>query len=90
MYNRLFFKRVQTMEQTDKKPGSGGTTHFGYKDVPVEDKVRMVHDVFESVAGKYDLMNDLMSFGMHRLWKRHFIAISNIHPAGAGPRRWHR
>jgi len=80
MYNRLFLKRVDTMEQTDKKPGSNGTTHFGYQDVRVEDKARMVHDVFESVAGKYDLMNDLMSFGLHRLWKRHFIAISNIHP----------
>jgi len=68
------------MEQTDKKPGAGGTTHFGYQDVAVEDKTRMVRGVFESVAGKYDLMNDLMSFGVHRLWKRHFIAISNIHP----------
>ena len=68
------------MEQTDKKPGSGDTTHFGYQDVAVEDKTGMVRGVFESVAGKYDLMNDLMSFGVHRLWKRHFIAISNIHP----------
>jgi len=68
------------MEQIDKKPRSGGTTHFGYQDVAVEDKTRLVRGVFESVAGKYDLMNDLMSFGVHRLWKRHFIAISNIHP----------
>ena len=68
------------MEQTDKKPTASGTTHFGYQDVAVEDKTGLVHDVFESVAGKYDLMNDLMSFGVHRLWKRHFIAISNIQP----------
>ena len=68
------------MEQSNKKTGPGETTHFGFKDVAVEDKVGLVHDVFESVAGKYDLMNDLMSFGVHRLWKRHFIAISNIHP----------
>lgn len=68
------------MEQADKKPGAGGTTHFGFRDVPVEDKTGLVRGVFESVADKYDLMNDLMSFGVHRLWKRHFIAISNIHP----------
>jgi len=46
------------------------TTHFGYQEVPVEDKVKRVADVFHSVAGKYDLMNDLMSGGVHRLWKR--------------------
>jgi demethylmenaquinone methyltransferase/2-methoxy-6-polyprenyl-1,4-benzoquinol methylase len=67
------------MEQADKQPGPGATTHFGYQDVPVEDKTRLVRGVFESVADKYDLMNDLMSFGVHRLWKRYFIAISNIH-----------
>jgi len=68
------------MEQTNKKTTPGGTTHFGYRDVATEDKTGLVHDVFESVAGKYDLMNDLMSLGVHRLWKRHFIAISNVHP----------
>ena len=46
------------------------TTHFGYQEVPVEEKVQRVADVFHSVAGKYDLMNDLMSGGIHRLWKR--------------------
>ena len=68
------------MEQANKKPQQGDTTHFGYRDVPVEEKAGLVRDVFASVAGKYDLMNDLMSFGIHRLWKRHFIAISNIQP----------
>ena len=68
------------MAQADKKSGQGETTHFGYRDVPVKDKTRLVRGVFESVAGKYDLMNDLMSLGVHRLWKRHFIAISNIQP----------
>ena len=68
------------MEQDDRKSGSGGTTHFGYRDVPVEDKIGLVRGVFDSVADKYDLMNDLMSMGVHRLWKRHFIAISNISP----------
>ncbi|MBV1787380.1 bifunctional demethylmenaquinone methyltransferase/2-methoxy-6-polyprenyl-1,4-benzoquinol methylase UbiE [Marinobacterium sp. D7] len=46
------------------------TTHFGYQEVPVDEKVKRVADVFHSVAGKYDLMNDLMSGGVHRLWKR--------------------
>ncbi len=68
------------MDNADNKPGKSGTTHFGYRDVAVEEKTRLVHDVFESVAGKYDLMNDLMSLGVHRLWKRHFIAISGIRP----------
>jgi demethylmenaquinone methyltransferase/2-methoxy-6-polyprenyl-1,4-benzoquinol methylase len=50
------------------------TTHFGFKEVPLTDKSRRVADVFHSVASKYDVMNDLMSFGMHRLWKRFTIA----------------
>lgn len=54
------------------------TTHFGYRDVPVADKQKLVAQVFTSVADNYDLMNDLMSFGIHRLWKRHFAAISGL------------
>ncbi len=54
------------------------TTHFGYREVPVEEKTDLVHEVFESVAGKYDLMNDLMSLGVHRLWKRDFVANSGV------------
>jgi len=46
------------------------TTHFGYQQVPLEDKVGKVADVFHSVASKYDLMNDVMSLGIHRLWKK--------------------
>jgi len=49
-------------------PGSK-TTHFGYRDVPEAEKAGMVHGVFSSVASKYDLMNDVMSAGVHRLWK---------------------
>ncbi|MBA4503320.1 bifunctional demethylmenaquinone methyltransferase/2-methoxy-6-polyprenyl-1,4-benzoquinol methylase UbiE [Marinobacterium marinum] len=60
-------------EQNEKK-----TTHFGYQDVPVEEKVKRVADVFHSVAGKYDLMNDLMSGGIHRLWKRITIDQSGV------------
>lgn len=56
------------------------TTHFGYKDVPKEEKQAMVADVFHSVAAKYDVMNDLMSFGVHRLWKRFTIDMSGVRP----------
>jgi len=54
------------------------TTHFGYREVPVEEKTGLVHGVFESVAGNYDLMNDLMSLGVHRAWKQDFIANSGV------------
>ena len=54
------------------------TTHFGYQEVPVEDKVQRVAGVFHSVADKYDLMNDLMSMGVHRLWKRFTIHSSSV------------
>jgi demethylmenaquinone methyltransferase/2-methoxy-6-polyprenyl-1,4-benzoquinol methylase len=60
------------------KPSSDSTTHFGFRDVPVGDKQKLVGEVFTSVARSYDLMNDLMSFGIHRLWKRHFVAISGV------------
>lgn len=53
---------------------------FGYKDVAPEEKTRLVSRVFSSVAQKYDLMNDLMSLGIHRLWKRHFVATCQIRP----------
>lgn len=54
------------------------TTHFGYEDVRTEEKVQRVADVFHSVASKYDLMNDLMSGGVHRLWKRITIEQSGV------------
>jgi demethylmenaquinone methyltransferase / 2-methoxy-6-polyprenyl-1,4-benzoquinol methylase len=54
------------------------TTHFGYRDVAEADKARLVGEVFSSVARKYDLMNDLMSFGVHRVWKRWFVATSGV------------
>ncbi|MFV1996535.1 MAG: bifunctional demethylmenaquinone methyltransferase/2-methoxy-6-polyprenyl-1,4-benzoquinol methylase UbiE [Acidiferrobacterales bacterium] len=49
------------------------TTHFGYRDVPQSEKAKLVGEVFHSVADKYDLMNDFMSMGLHRLWKRFAI-----------------
>jgi demethylmenaquinone methyltransferase/2-methoxy-6-polyprenyl-1,4-benzoquinol methylase len=54
------------------------TTHFGYKQVDVEKKQGLVKEVFDSVAGKYDLMNDVMSMGTHRLWKNYTISSSNV------------
>lgn len=54
------------------------TTHFGFKEVPTEEKVQHVASVFHSVAGKYDLMNDLLSMGIHRLWKRFTIHTSGV------------
>jgi demethylmenaquinone methyltransferase/2-methoxy-6-polyprenyl-1,4-benzoquinol methylase len=56
------------------------TTHFGYKTVNVEEKAGKVADVFHSVASNYDLMNDLMSAGVHRLWKRMTIEMSGVRP----------
>lgn len=53
-------------------------THFGYREVAVQDKAGLVREVFSSVASKYDVMNDLMSLGVHRLWKRDFVANSGI------------
>lgn len=55
-------------------------THFGYKTVASEQKASMVADVFHSVAAKYDVMNDLMSMGIHRLWKRYTIDCANVRP----------
>jgi demethylmenaquinone methyltransferase/2-methoxy-6-polyprenyl-1,4-benzoquinol methylase len=54
------------------------TTHFGYQQVPSGEKAAKVAEVFHSVAAKYDLMNDLMSLGIHRLWKRYTIEMSGV------------
>jgi demethylmenaquinone methyltransferase / 2-methoxy-6-polyprenyl-1,4-benzoquinol methylase len=61
-------------EQREEKD----TTHFGYKEVPVDEKADRVADVFHSVAGKYDIMNDLLSMGVHRIWKRFTIQVSGV------------
>jgi demethylmenaquinone methyltransferase / 2-methoxy-6-polyprenyl-1,4-benzoquinol methylase len=54
-------------------------THFGYERVAWNDKARRVRGVFDSVAGNYDLMNDLMSGGAHRLWKEFTLSLTNLH-----------
>ena len=53
------------------------TTHFGFRDVPLGEKQTLVNDVFHSVASRYDLMNDLMSAGLHRVWKDIMINLLN-------------
>ena len=54
------------------------TTHFGFRQVPKEEKVALVRGVFNSVASQYDIMNDLMSLGIHRIWKRIAVQLANI------------
>ncbi len=56
------------------------TTHFGYQTVRAEEKAGRVADVFHSVASKYDIMNDLMSMGIHRIWKKLTIESSGVRP----------
>ncbi|OCG94375.1 ubiquinone biosynthesis methyltransferase UbiE, partial [Xanthomonas euvesicatoria] len=51
-----------------ESPYTSGTTHFGFRDVAAKDKQKLVGEVFTSVARNYDLMNDLMSLGVHRAW----------------------
>lgn len=58
--------------------GPKETTHFGFSEVPLQDKVGRVAGVFHSVAAKYDVMNDLMSMGIHRLWKKQTIEMSGV------------
>lgn len=60
--------------------GSSETVDFGYEQVPIEEKARRVGEVFRSVAPRYDVMNDLMSFGTHRVMKRMVIELSGVRP----------
>src|SRR5690349_24885510 len=66
------------MSNTD--PPASGDTHFGYERVAWSDKARRVRGVFDSVAGNYDIMNDLMSGGLHRLWKQFTLSLANLRP----------
>jgi demethylmenaquinone methyltransferase/2-methoxy-6-polyprenyl-1,4-benzoquinol methylase len=63
-----------------KQEHSSDSTHFGYKTVSSDDKAGMVRSVFDSVAGRYDVMNDLMSAGLHRLWKRYTVDQAALRP----------
>ena len=71
------------MSQNDgqhNQHGAEQTTHFGYKTVATEEKQKLVAGVFHSVAQKYDVMNDVMSFGVHRVWKRYTLEMAAIRP----------
>ena len=59
------------------------STQFGYEEVTPAEKTRRVRGVFESVASRYDVMNDLMSAGMHRLWKRYAVDVSGVRPGAS-------
>ena len=68
------------MNDPRKAPEQEKTTHFGFQDVPESQKAVKVAEVFHSVAAKYDLMNDVLSGGLHRLWKRFTIELSGVRP----------
>ena len=61
-------------------PSKDDTTHFGYQTVASDEKATLVRGVFDSVASRYDLMNDLMSGGLHRLWKHFTIGTADVRP----------
>lgn len=63
---------------TEQKTSDGSTTHFGFQTVPEAEKQHKVRGVFDSVASKYDVMNDAMSGGLHRIWKRFAVAQLNL------------
>ncbi len=67
--------------QAEGQMSDQNTTHFGYEQVKVEEKAERVAGVFHSVAAKYDLMNDLMTGGVHRIWKKFTIELSGVRPA---------
>lgn len=66
------------MSNPDQPNQNEQTTHFGFKNVPESEKAGKVAEVFHSVAARYDIMNDVLSGGMHRLWKRFTIELSGV------------
>ena len=73
----------RSSQNIEDQPKSRQTTHFGFQTVDTDAKEDLVKGVFSSVAGKYDLMNDAMSLGVHRLWKDAFV--SGLNPGKRGP-----
>jgi demethylmenaquinone methyltransferase / 2-methoxy-6-polyprenyl-1,4-benzoquinol methylase len=71
---------MSPVAKPNEAPGSDTSTHFGFREVSASVKRGLVADVFHSVAKKYDLMNDLMSLGIHRLWKQFAFAQSEVRP----------
>jgi demethylmenaquinone methyltransferase / 2-methoxy-6-polyprenyl-1,4-benzoquinol methylase len=77
-----FFRRAP-MPPTDDKTAPSDTVDFGYEQVARTEKASRVRAVFDSVADRYDVMNDLMSFGVHRLWKRFTLSQTGLRPGRA-------
>jgi ubiquinone/menaquinone biosynthesis C-methylase UbiE len=77
-------------ERDQEGDGDGDTTHFGFQQVRVEEKESRVRAVFDSVADSYDVMNDLMSGGLHRLWKDHVASASNVREMAIACRKHQR
>lgn len=94
-YRYANLTRCYSKKVGGEKPSSGEanerlkpeTTHFGFKNVATEEKEKLVGGVFSSVASNYDVMNDVMSMGIHRLWKNHFInrLDAGMRPGANGP-----
>ena len=74
------------MTDTDNRPQGNTSRTFGFREVREDERQRLVNDVFSRVAERYDLMNDLMSGGLHRLWKSDFVSMVNP-PRGEAPFR---
>jgi len=83
MPNPQYFVRLLELMKLDAIVASMNQhTHFGYETVSIDEKAGKVMGVFSSVASKYDIMNDAMSAGMHRLWKHHMISRSSLRSGG--------
>lgn len=79
----MLVKKRSANPMTDSRESTtptAGKTHFGYKTVDADEKKALVRGVFDSVASKYDIMNDLMSAGLHRLWKRFTVGQAAVRP----------
>lgn len=71
---RLFASTPPSSNNSNDSHHGDNTTHFGFTTVDTDEKQSMVHEVFRNVASKYDVMNDVMSVGIHRIWKDHFVS----------------
>src|SRR5271157_4838492 len=71
-------KQSEAEPDATKPSAQPQTTHFGFANVDENEKAHRVRGVFDSVADKYDVMNDLMSLGLHRVWKRFAVALSGV------------
>ena len=78
LFSKEGIKRLKDLFMPKRPTDKTQLTDFGYQQIPITEKTKRVADIFHSVAGKYDLMNDLMSLGIHRLWKRFAVELSGV------------